>query len=91
MKNLIEFVKERGMLVMLTGMFTLTAGVICYLAIDHSPRLKSLAYLTYGSVALIALGVVIYIAGRLSVAAERRRVTRQARYGRSLDDKDGDL
>jgi membrane protein implicated in regulation of membrane protease activity len=92
MKKVIEFIRERGLAIMLAGMFTVVSGVMAYFVITNTYLRHSA--LRQASMVLVFVGLGVYIVGRVSVAARRRREQLEERVkgrrGRS-DDEDDEL
>jgi hypothetical protein len=90
-KKIVNFVKERGFLIMMSGMFIVVAGVMAYMAIMNTHMSQS-PYMRQAAMALVFIGVGVYGTGRLSVAAQRRREKLrdriESRRGRLADDDD---
>jgi hypothetical protein len=83
-KAIIDFIVERGFALMIFGFCAAIAGVLAY-ALINTPRYAATPYPTL-AVALAFLGFIVYLTGRVSVAAQRRRARR--RLPEDLDDAD---
>jgi len=92
MKKVVDFIKERGLAIMLSGMFTVIVGVMAYMVIINTYLRHSA--MRQAAVVLVFVGLGVYIIGRVSVAAQRRRAQLEdrikSRRGRSADDEDED-
>ncbi|MCL2690509.1 MAG: hypothetical protein FWE57_11780 [Chitinispirillia bacterium] len=83
MNTILAFIKERGFTVMIWGMLTAVAGIVAYVTIN-TPRFAGTP-LPKAALALTIIGFIIYIAGRVSVAMQRRRNS----YGRRSEKEEG--
>jgi len=79
---------------MMAGMMTVVAGVVAHMAIINT-YMRHSPYMRQASVAIIVMGLAIYVVGRVSVASQNRRAKLQERMegrrGRSADEDDDEL
>ncbi|MCL2182043.1 MAG: hypothetical protein FWB85_01055 [Chitinispirillia bacterium] len=89
MDKVIQFIKERGHVLMMAGLFTVIAGTMAYMILMNYPALRQSPYMRNSAMVLVFIGLGIYVVGRVSVAVQRRRVQMEERIrerrGRSGD------
>lgn len=70
--RIIAFLLDHGFKIMLTGFSLSAVGIIIYIKMQHAPgRLRELG----GT--LVAVGIGLYIIGRISVIGQNRRARKQ--------------
>lgn len=91
MDKVIQFIKERGHVIMLTGFVTTLSGVMSFMIIMNYPMFRQSPYARHAAMVLVFIGLAVYVTGRISVAAERRRAQLEARVkGRRGRSDEGD-
>ena len=82
-----KILTERGLTIMLCGMFMIVAGVVSFMAVINTHLVQS-PYLRQAAMTLVFIGFGVYVTGRVSVAAQNRRLRKSGRVSSATDDGD---
>jgi uncharacterized membrane protein YidH (DUF202 family) len=85
-----KFIAERGLTLMVFGMCTVLTGVIAYMFMKQRWGIYSETPWPTATIALAAVGLVVYAVGRVSVAMQRSRRAKTPSRASSGAPGDGD-